>query len=71
MGVAIVWLIAAIMVLAQYAPLCAELPKKDKILAGIILCIVAPIICAYTAVEGLLDCILPSGWDDDDDERKM
>ena len=50
-----------------------DIPKADKCIALVIMIIFAPIICAYNAVEGLLDLFLPPGWDsgDDNDERKM
>lgn len=66
--IAVLWFLAAILVLTEFAPSCAEVKKKDKIIAGIILIVGAPIFFAYSALSALLDCILPSGWEDD--ERK-
>lgn len=43
--------------------------KESKISALVIFIIFAPIFCACTALENLLDMILPPGWEDD--ERRL
>lgn len=48
----------------------AQVPKRNKIIAGIIFILGAPIFCAYTALSDLLDMLIPGGWEDDDNEFK-
>lgn len=45
--------------------------KGSKISALVIFIIFAPIFCAYSALGNLLDMILPPGWEDDDNERRL
>lgn len=67
---AIFWLIMVLLTLTQFAGSVADskAPAANKRIAGIIFIIGAPIFCAYTALSGLLDLLLPEGWEDDDDE---
>lgn len=63
------WAIMSLMTMIQYADVCAKVESSAaKLLAGIIFIIGGPIFCAYTALSGLLDYILPEGWEDDDDD---
>lgn len=68
----IAWIIMVLLSVTQYARLVADVdaPRANKILAGLVFILGAPIFCAYTALSGLLDYLLPEGWDDDDDELK-
>lgn len=67
----IAWVIMVLLTLTQYEEdvRLAQAPQINKILAGILFIIGAPIFCAYTAISGLLDILLPEGWDDDDDDE--
>lgn len=67
----IAWIIMVLLTLTQYADLVADqdVPRARKILAGLVFILGAPIFCAYTALSGLLDYLLPEGWDDDDDSE--
>lgn len=67
----IAWIIMVLLTLTQYADLVADqdVPRARKILAGLVFILGAPIFCAYPALSGLLDYLLPEGWDDDDDSE--
>ena len=67
----IAWIIMVLLSVTQYASLVADLdaPRANKLLAGLVFIIGAPIFCAYTALSGLLDYLLPEGWDDDDENE--
>ena len=68
----IAWIIMVLLSVTQYASLVADVdaPRARKILAGLVFIIGAPIFCAYTALSGLLDYLLPEGWDNDDDDNE-
>lgn len=67
----VLWGVITLLVTTQAAMNLAQLDasKESKISALVIFIIFAPIFCAYTALENLLDMILPSGWEDD--ERRL
>ena len=69
----ILWGVITLLVTTQAAMNLAQLDasKESKISALVIFIIFAPIFCAYTALENLLDMILPPGWEDDDNERRL
>ena len=60
-----------LLTLTQFAESVADskAPAANKRIAGVIFIIGAPIFCAYTALSGLLDLLLPEGWEDDDDDE--
>lgn len=65
----ILWSIMALLTMTQYVDAVAEqdVSAADKVILGLIFIIGAPVFCAYAALSGLLDYILPDGWDDDED----
>lgn len=67
----VLWGVITLLVTTQAAMNLAQLDasKESKISALVIFIIFAPIFCAYTALENLLDMILPPGWEDD--ERRL
>ena len=69
----ILWGVITLLVTTQTAMNLAQLDasKESKIFALIIFIIFAPIFCACTALGNLLDMILPPGWEDDDNERRL
>lgn len=64
----VLWGVITLLVTTQAAMNLAQLDasKESKISALVIFIIFAPIFCAYTALENLLDMILPPGWEDDE-----
>jgi len=62
----ILWLILSILAFAQFGPHCRELEKREKILMFIILGLGGPFIMLGSLLLGVMDTILPEGWDDDD-----
>lgn len=48
-----------------------DVSKGSKFFALVIFIVFAPIFCADTALGNLLDMILPPGWEDDDNERRL
>lgn len=56
------------LMVVEYAPMCAELNSKDKIIVGFIFLIGAPLLAAASILEAILSTILPEGWDDEDDD---
>ena len=69
----IAWVIMVLLTVTQYAEdvAGAQAAIGNKIIAGIIFIIGAPIFCAYTALSDLLDILLPGGWEDDNDNREI
>lgn len=69
----VLWEVITLLVTTQAAMNLAQLDasKGSKFFALVIFVIFAPIFCAYSALENLLDMILPPGWEDDDDERRL
>lgn len=67
----VLWGVITLLVTTQAAMNLAQLDasKESKISALVIFIIFAPIFCACTALENLLDMILPPGWEDD--ERRL
>ena len=63
--IAILWSVCSLLVMAQYAPLCQEMPTADFMLAGLIFIIGGPFFAVVNVLEMLLDTIMPEGWDDD------
>jgi hypothetical protein len=48
----------------QYAPFCVGMPKADYMLAGFIFLIGGPFFAIVNVLEGILNVIMPEGWDD-------
>lgn len=63
----IIWIIMVLLTITQYIEevVFSNAHRANKIVAGFIFILGAPIFCAYTALEGLLDILLPEGWDDE------
>lgn len=64
--IAVFWAICSLLVMLQYAPYCKDMPNSDFILAGIIFIIGGPFFAITNVLEGLLNIIMPEGWDSDD-----
>jgi hypothetical protein len=62
--IAILWAACSLLVMIQYAPFCKDMPEGDFLLAGIIFIIGGPFFTIVNVLEGLLDIIMPEGWDD-------
>ena len=62
--IAILWAVCSLLVMIQYAPFCKNMPEGDFLLAGIIFIIGGPFFAIVNVLEGLLDIIMPEGWDD-------
>jgi hypothetical protein len=67
--IAALWGIMSLLMVVEYAPLCAELKIKDKMIVGFIFLIGAPLLAAASILEAILNTILPEGWDDEDDDN--
>ena len=67
--ICILWSVCSLLVMIQYAPMCANMPTKDRLLAGIIFIIGGPFFAIVNVLEAILDCIMPEGWDDDETPR--
>lgn len=63
--IAILWATCSLLVMIQYAPYCKDMPRSDYILAGIIFIIGGPFFAIVNVLEGILNVIMPEGWDDD------
>lgn len=59
----VLWSVCSLLVMIQYAPYCKDMPRVDFILAGIIFIIGGPFFVIVNVLEGLLDTIMPEGWD--------
>ena len=63
--IAILWSVCSLLVMIQYAPMCADMPTDDWLLAGLIFIVGGPSFAIVNVLEAILDCIMPEGWDDD------
>lgn len=63
--IAVLWAVCSLLVMIQYAPFCVDMPTKDFYLAGLIFIIGGPFFAIVNVLEGLLDTIMPEGWDDE------
>ena len=61
--IAVLWAVCSLLVMIQYAPFCKDMPEGDFLLAGIIFIIGGPFFAIVNVLEGLLDIIMPEGWD--------
>ena len=63
--IAVLWAVCSLLVMIQYAPFCKDMPEGDFLLAGIIFIIGGPFFAIVNVLEGLLDIIMPEGWDNE------
>ena len=61
----ILWATTSLLVMIQYAPMCADMPRNDWLLAGIVFIIGGPFFAIVNILEAILDCIMPEGWNDE------
>lgn len=64
--VGIMWLAMSLLVIVQHAPFCKDLKGVDLFIVFIVLAVGGPIFIAASALEGILNCFLPEGWDNDE-----
>lgn len=65
----ILWLMLSTLAIIEYAPFCKDLKVSEQIIVSIIFLIGGPIFAAANILETILDCILPEGWNDDDNDH--
>lgn len=63
--IAVLWSVCSLLVMLQYAPYCKDMSRADFILAGIIFIIGGPFFAIVNVLEGILNIIMPEGWDDE------
>jgi hypothetical protein len=61
------WGILSTVSIIEYIPYAKDLKGADKIAFFLIFAIGGPVFGMNQILTTLLDCILPEGWDDDDD----
>lgn len=69
--IAILWFICSAMCLIQFLPACKQISKLDSVIVFFICLIGGPIFALNNILTELLNLILPEGWDDDDDFKKL
>lgn len=69
--IAVLWFICAAMVSIQFIPHCQEISKSRQIVIFVICLFGGPIFALNNILTELLNTILPEGWDDDDDFKKL
>ena len=62
--IAVLWSVCSLLVMIQYAPFCVDMPWNDYMLAGFIFLIGGPFFAIVNVLEGILNVIMPEGWDD-------
>lgn len=62
--IAVLWSVCSLLVMIQYAPFCVDMPWSDYMLAGFIFLIGGPFFAIVNVLEGILNVIMPEGWDD-------
>lgn len=65
--ICILWGILSTVSIIEYIPYAKDLKGVDKIVFFLIFAIGGPVFGMNQILTTLLDCILPEGWDDDDD----
>lgn len=63
----ILWFTLSTIAMIDYIPYVQNLEPSDKVAFFLIFAIGGPIFGINQVLTTLLDCILPEGWDDDDD----
>ena len=63
----ILWFVVSTISMMDYMPYVENLSKADKVTFFLIFLIGGPVFAINQILVTLLDCILPEGWDDDDD----
>lgn len=69
--ITILWFICSAMCMIQFLPACAQLSKWESAMVFFICLIGGPIFALNNILTELLNAILPEGWDDDDDFKKL
>ena len=69
--IAILWLLSSAVTATEYASFCRDLSKTDKIILFFLFIISGPIMIISSMLSTLFNSILPEGWDDDDDPKKL
>lgn len=62
----ILWATCSLLTMVQYAPACSGMTTENFLLAGIIFIIGGPFFAIVSALETVLDTIMPEGWDSND-----
>ena len=65
--IGILWGTLSTVSIIEYSPYAKDLKGVDKIIFVLIFAIGGPVFGINQILTTLLDCILPEGWDDDDD----
>lgn len=63
----ILWFTLSTIAMIDYIPYIKDLEPADRVTFFLIFAIGGPIFGINQVLTTLLDCILPEGWDDDDD----
>lgn len=66
----ILWCTLSTISIIEYLPYAKELKGLDLVVFFLIFAIGGPVFGINQVLTTLLDCILPEGWDDDDDFNK-
>ena len=67
----ILWFIISSLLIIEYAPMCKDLTIGEQAIVFIILVVGGPILSLASILMAILSCIMPEGWDDDDDTKKL
>lgn len=65
----ILWFTIGVNSSLDYVEDTKNMPIGDKIIFSIVFLIGGPIMAIATIFQELLDCIMPEGWDDDNDKK--
>lgn len=66
----VLWATTSLLAAIEIAPRAADLDSASKFIVCLITIIGGPFFAIANVLEALLDCILPEGWDDDDDFKR-
>ena len=64
-------IILSSLLIIEYAPICKDLTIGEQAIVFIILIIGGPILSLASVLMAILGCIMPEGWGDDDDIKKL
>lgn len=65
--VIILWFTLSSLAVLEYAPACNDLKWYKQLFVAMIFLLGGPFFAISNILTAILDCILPEGWDDQDD----
>ena len=65
--IVILWGVLSTLAFMEYADACADLSLSEFLIVSMVFIIGGPFFAISNILTAILECILPEGWDNDDD----